>query len=108
MPPRKINYNESFIKFGFTSIIQDGIEKPQCVICEKVLAVESMKPNQLQKHFTRLHEDIFNEDIAEFQRLAGEIMKRKSNESEASENKIWEPSYSGKQLQVFTNIVIVI
>ena len=92
MPPRKR-----------TSIIQIGIAKPQCVMCEKVLAVESMKPNQLQKHFTRLHED-----IAELKRLAGEIMKRKSNESEASENKIWEPSYSGKQLQVFTNIVIVI
>ena len=67
-----------------------------------------MKLNKLQKHFKRLHEDVFNEDIAEFQRLAGEIMKRKSNESEASENKLQEPSYSGKRLQVFTNIVIAI
>ena len=88
MPPRKRNYNESCIKFGFTySIIQDGIEKPQCVICGKVLAVESMKPNQLQKHFKRLHEDMFNEDIAEFQRLAGEIIKKKSNESELQKTK---------------------
>ena len=41
-----------------------------------------MEPSQLQKHFKRSHEDVFNEDIAEFQRLAGEIMKKKSNESE--------------------------
>ena len=64
-----------------------------------------MKPNQLQKH-KRLHEDMFNEDIAEFQRFVGEIMKMKSNESEASEkaseNKVLEPSYSGKRLQLFT------
>ena len=36
-----------------------------------------MKPNQSRKHFTRLHEDMFNEDIAEFQRLAGEIIEGK-------------------------------
>ena len=74
---------------GFTRIIQVGIEKPQCVIGEKVLAVESMKLNHLQKHLKRLHED-----IAEFQRLAEEM---KSNKSEASENKIQKPSYSGKR-----------
>ena len=51
----------------FTSIIQDGIEKPQCVICERVLAVEGMELNKLQKHFKRLHGDMLNEDIAEFQ-----------------------------------------
>ena len=76
MLPRKINFNKSFNKFSLTSIIKDGIENPQCVICDRVLAVESMKLNQLRKHFTRLHEDVFNEDIAELQRLAGEISKK--------------------------------
>ena len=67
-----------------------------------------MNPNQLQKHFTRLHEDLFNEDIIEFQKLARKVMKRKSNESEASQNRIQELLYSGKRLQAFINIVIVI
>ena len=71
----------------FTSIIQDGIEKPQCVICEKVLAVEGMELNKLQKHFKRLHGDMLNEDIAEFQWLAEEIIKKKSNESELQKTK---------------------
>ena len=105
MPPRKRNYTESLIKFGFTSIIQDGIEKPQCVIREKVLAVESMEPYQLQN---TAHDcmKMFNE--GKISKICGKIMKRKSNESEASENKKHEPSYSGKRLQVFINIVIVI
>ena len=37
-------YSDSYLDFGFTFILQ---EKPQCVICSKVLANESMLPNRL-------------------------------------------------------------
>ena len=29
-------YSDDYLKFGFTSIVTDGIEKPQCVIYLKV------------------------------------------------------------------------
>ena len=35
-------YSVDYLKFGFTSIIIGGIEKPQCVLCLKVLSAESM------------------------------------------------------------------
>jgi len=38
--PRK--YNNSHLDVRFTFILQKGEEKPQCVVCGKVLASESM------------------------------------------------------------------
>ena len=37
-------YSDNYLQFGFASLVTDGIEKPQCVICLKVLSAESMKP----------------------------------------------------------------
>ncbi|KAG7160450.1 SCAN domain-containing protein 3-like 1 [Homarus americanus] len=40
---KKRKYNDD-INYGFTSILAVGIEKPQCVLCLKVLANDSMRP----------------------------------------------------------------
>jgi hypothetical protein len=44
---RKRKYQEEFIKYGFTSVVISGEERPQCVICCEVLANESFKVNKL-------------------------------------------------------------
>ena len=43
----KRKYNESYIKFGFTSLVDQGVEKRQCVICNRVLGNESLRPSKL-------------------------------------------------------------
>ena len=48
---KRRNYSDSFLKYGFISNVPDGIEKPQCVLCMKVLSSESMKPSKLKKTF---------------------------------------------------------
>jgi hypothetical protein len=40
---RKRKYREELIKYGFTSIVINGEERPQCVIFCEVLANESFK-----------------------------------------------------------------
>ncbi|GFW37569.1 hypothetical protein TNCV_861741 [Trichonephila clavipes] len=42
-------YNEEFIKYGFTFCVVDDEERPICVISNKKLANESMKPAKLKK-----------------------------------------------------------
>ena len=44
-------YDASCITFGFTSQYRYGEECPQCVLCNKLLANESMLPNKLKRHF---------------------------------------------------------
>ncbi len=41
---------KSTFNYGFTSILADGIEKPQCVLFFKVLGNDSMRPSKLKHH----------------------------------------------------------
>ncbi|GFW08901.1 zinc finger BED domain-containing protein 5 [Trichonephila clavipes] len=47
-------YSQEYLNFGFTITEVNGKEKP-CVICSKILAADSMKPNKLKRHFETLH-----------------------------------------------------
>ena len=48
-------YIDHYLDFGLTFILQNGEEKPQCVISSKVLASESMLPNKLKRHLGKSH-----------------------------------------------------
>ena len=52
---KSYKYNDSYLDFAFTFILWNGKEKPQCVICSKVLASESMLPNKLKRHLKTSH-----------------------------------------------------
>ncbi|GFW14822.1 hypothetical protein TNCV_1562851 [Trichonephila clavipes] len=47
-------YSQEYLNFGFTITEVNGEEKPLCVICSKILAADSMKPNKLKRHFETL------------------------------------------------------
>ena len=48
-------YDATYITFGFTSQYRNGEECPKCVICNKLLANESMLPNKLKRHLSSAH-----------------------------------------------------
>ncbi|GFT69145.1 SCAN domain-containing protein 3 [Trichonephila clavipes] len=48
-------YSQEYFNFGVTITEVNGAERPLCVICSKVLAADSMKPNKLKRHFKTLH-----------------------------------------------------
>ena len=51
MATKKRNYNEEYMSYGFTVTLDcNGTEKPQCLLCGKVLANSSMKPIKLKEH----------------------------------------------------------
>lgn len=51
-------YDEQYLNFGFTYIIKGDAELPQCVVCHKVLAAESMLPNKLKRHLESTHSNL--------------------------------------------------
>ena len=63
MPSKKRSYKEAFLNFDFTSVIKNSIEKPQCVICFKVLTQESMKPSKLKQHFKSCHGELVQKSV---------------------------------------------
>lgn len=65
---KKRSYKEAFLQWGFTKIVSRNIEKPQCVLCNKVLNPESMKPSKLKEHFEKIHKEFAGKDIDFFKR----------------------------------------
>lgn len=47
---KKRSYSEDYLKFGFTIIASNDVEKPQYVLCNAVLSAESLKPSKLKCH----------------------------------------------------------
>ena len=57
MSVKKQRYNDSYSEYGFTCIINNGEERPQCVICNKVLSNDSLKPRKLKQHLHNVHDN---------------------------------------------------
>uniref|UniRef100_UPI00358ECE95 protein FAM200C-like n=1 Tax=Myxine glutinosa TaxID=7769 RepID=UPI00358ECE95 len=74
MLSKKRKYDDSYIKWGFMKFVEkDGTERPQCVLCYKVLAEASIKPSKLKAHLASTHpthqndsEDVFRSKKARF------------------------------------------
>ena len=43
-----------------------GLQVPQCVICQRTLTNESMKPFKLNEHLERVHPDFVNKGLDYF------------------------------------------
>ena len=48
-------YDDSSLSLGFTSTVVSGTERPQCVLCLNILAMDSMKPSKLKCHLETQH-----------------------------------------------------
>jgi len=46
---RKRKYNQTFVQYGFTFITENDEQRPVCVLCNEILANESLKPVKLKK-----------------------------------------------------------
>ena len=62
------NYSESYFKMGFTSMLDDGNEKPQCVLCYAVLSNKAMKLSKLEHLLQRKHPEHVDKDLSFFQK----------------------------------------
>ena len=60
-------YNNEYIKFGFTSINENGMTKLQCVLCNAVLSVEAMKPCKLKRHLNTKHPEHEEKNLSFFE-----------------------------------------
>jgi hypothetical protein len=57
---KKRKYQETYLEYGFTYSTIDGEQRPQCCICSKILANDSMKPVKLKRHMATRHAEFKN------------------------------------------------
>ena len=75
---KSLKYSDSYLDFGFTFILQNGEEKPQCVICSKVLARESTLPKKLKRHLKTSHPQFVDKLWDFFARILNDLKKQVS------------------------------
>ena len=63
---KKRKYIKEYINLGFTSLLTNGVEKPQCVLCHVVLSAKSLKPSKLKRHLETKHPQHAKKDAAFF------------------------------------------
>lgn len=76
-PTRTRAYKDTFLELGFTYVVDKDAEKPQCVICGKVLAASTMKRNLLERHLHSEHQQYKGKDLDFFQRKLENLNSRK-------------------------------
>ena len=60
-------YNNKYIKFGFTSISENGMTKPQCVLCNAVFSVQAIRPSKLKRHLNMKHPEHVEKNLSFFE-----------------------------------------
>ena len=55
MSSKKRTYDESYMQYSFTSVIVGDVERPQCVLCKKLLSNDSMRPAKLKQYLQNVH-----------------------------------------------------
>ena len=78
---KKRSCSDSFLKYGLVSIVDQGIEKLQCVLCMKVLSPESMKPSKPKRHLETKHTDCKDKDLSFFERKANCVKRSRMDSS---------------------------
>lgn len=83
-------YDDQYLDFGFTYITKGNEELPQCVVCHKVLAAESMLPNKLKRHLETTHShlqgkprDFFVRKLRDLKHQSTALLSRASVPSKA-------------------------
>uniref|UniRef100_G1KVP8 SCAN domain-containing protein 3 n=1 Tax=Anolis carolinensis TaxID=28377 RepID=G1KVP8_ANOCA len=68
-------YNIEYLKYGF---IESPVNNtlPMCLICQKVLSKEAMKPSRLQEHLTKIHGDKKVKDLSYFRTLKEKFIEQ--------------------------------
>jgi hypothetical protein len=72
-------YDDSYLDFGFMPTEVDVEERPQCVLCIKVLASECMLPSKLKHHLETTHPSVVSKSRHYFSRKLKELNQQKGS-----------------------------
>lgn len=79
---KRRKYLEDYLNIGFTTVLaNNGIDKPQCVLCHVVLSAESMKPSKLKRHLETKHPEHVEKDLEFFKRHELRLKRQKLDAS---------------------------
>ena len=76
----KRKFSDDYIKYGFTSILDSGEEKDQCVLCHKILSNRSLRPSNLLLYL-KVHLEHKNKNAMFFKRKEACVKRQRLDAS---------------------------
>ena len=58
MSKGKVRKQKEYSQFGFKVTTVDGVERPQCILCDVVFCNFNLKPSNLSKHLKNKHRGV--------------------------------------------------
>ena len=62
MSQKKRKYQDNYLGFGLTYLIEDDLQISQCVVCMKTFSNSIMKPASLKQHLANAHPSMINKN----------------------------------------------
>jgi hypothetical protein len=72
-------YDKRYMCFCFANIFVTGEKRRPCVICQKTLSAESLKPSRIKRHLEIRHADLAIQTSRCFIRRTAETQRRESS-----------------------------
>ena len=81
MSQKKRKYQDNYLDFGFTYLIEDDLEIPQCVVCMKTFSNSTMKPASLKQHLANAHPSIISKNRFLFESKLSSLKRQKLDQT---------------------------
>ena len=62
MSQKKRKYQDNYLDFRFTYLIEDDLQIPQCVVCMKTFSNSTTKPASLKQHLANAHPSMMSKN----------------------------------------------
>ena len=81
MSQKKRKYQDNYLDFGFTYLIEDNLQIPQCVVCMKTFSNSTMKPASLKQHLANAHPSMMSKNRSFFESKLSSLKRQKLDQT---------------------------
>ena len=81
MSQKKRKYQDNYLDFGFTYLIEDDLQIPQCVVCMKTFSNSTMKPASLKQHLANAHPSMMSKNRSFFESKLSSMKRQKLDQT---------------------------
>ena len=81
MSQKKRKYQNNYLDFGFTYLIEDDLQIPQCAVCMKTFSNSTMKPASLKQHLANAHSSMMSKNRSFFESKLSSLKRQKLNQT---------------------------
>ena len=81
MSQKKRKYQDNYLDFGFTYLIEDDLQIPQCVVCIKTFSNSTMKPASVKQHLANAHPSMMSKNRSFFESKLSSLKRQKLDQT---------------------------